>query len=190
MGSMRTFIGLELTPHVCSRAVSLQESLARTGTDVKWTEKESIHLTLLFLGDVDDRDLNDVCKAVKNSVSDHRAFQISVEGVGCFPNKRRPRVVWIGIGEGSEEVIALHDAMEDPLLELGCYRREERKYTPHITLGRVKGNTSTDALAELVTKKEAWHAGEVMIKEVVVFSSEMTKQGPIYSVLSRVPLQK
>ena len=131
-----------------------------------------------------------VCQAVAQACAAQPAFTLSVETVGCFPNPRRPRIVWVGVGEGAEEVVALHDALEPPLLQLGCYRREDRKYTPHITLGRVRGNGETDSLATALVRKADWQAGSIDVKEVLVLSSELTTRGPIYSVLSRVRLQK
>jgi 2'-5' RNA ligase len=97
-------------------------------------------------------------------------------------------VLWAGIGEGSQELCALHDALEPPLLDLGCYRREERRYTPHITIGRVKTERPSDTLAAALTRNAGWKAGETLIREIQVMSSELTPEGPIYTVLSRAKL--
>src|SRR5438874_10756067 len=189
MKRLRTFIGLDLGKTVRDKAVALQESLARAGSEVKWVEPENLHVTLLFLGEVDDRDLHAVCRAVVDRCREHEPFRMSVENVGCFPNLRRPRTIWIGVGEGAQEVVALHDALEETLLELGCYRREARQFTPHVTLGRARHEGGPlDALAALLTKKADWQAGEVSVREVLVMSSELTPQGPVYSVLSRAKL--
>src|SRR5437764_13550010 len=138
MKRLRTFIGIDLGKTVRDKAVALQDSLARAGSDVKWVEPENLHVTLLFLGEVDDRDVPAVCRAVADCCHQHDPFTMSVETVGCFGNPRRPRTVWIGVGEGTQKVVALHDALEETLLELGCYRREDRQFTPHIPLGRVQ----------------------------------------------------
>jgi 2'-5' RNA ligase len=110
-----------------------------------------------------------------------------VETVGCFPNIQRPRILWVGVTDGSAEICALHDSLEPPLLALGCYRREERHFTPHITLGRVKSDRSGTETA--LSKLADWRAGEVRATELHVLSSELTPKGPVYSVLSRVPLK-
>jgi 2'-5' RNA ligase len=190
MARLRTFIAVDLGPAIRARCVALQETLASAGTDVKWVEEENLHVTLLFLGEVDDRDLPALCRAVGETCAGHGGFTLSVEKVGCFPNPRRPRVVWVGVGQGQHELIALHDALEGPLLELGCYRREERQYTPHTTLGRVKGDHPTDRLASALGRHAGWHGGEVPVREVLVLSSELTPQGPVYSVLSRAKLRR
>jgi 2'-5' RNA ligase len=189
MSRLRTFIALDLGKTVRDRCLCLQDTLARSGAEVNWVEEENLHLTLLFLGEVEDRTLPSLCRAVADCCAGHNPFTLSVESVGCFPNPRRPRVVWVGIGAGTEEVCALHDALEPPLLELGCYRREARAYTPHITLGRVKSDPSTDAFALAMTKQAKWLGGETEVREVRVFSSELMKRGPVYTLLSRAKLK-
>jgi 2'-5' RNA ligase len=189
MARLRTFVAIDLSKSVRDRAVVLQESLARSAPDVKWVEPQNLHVTLLFLGEVEDRTLPAVCRAVADVCKTHVPFVLTVEGVGCFPSPRRPRVVWIGLGQGTQEVVALHDELEGPLLDLGCYRREERQYTPHITLGRVRGEASADELAAALAKKAGWQGGEVRMGEVLVLSSELTPDGPVYTVLSRAALK-
>ncbi len=188
MARLRTFIAVDTGKSIRDRCVTLQESLARTGTDVKWVEPENLHVTLLFLGEVEDRDVPGLCRAVAEVCAGRAGFRLSVEGVGCFPNPRRPRTLWVGVGAGSAELISLHDALEPPLLVLGCYRREERQYTPHLTLGRVKGERSSGALASALAQKARWQAGETLVREVRVLSSELTPRGPVYAVLSRAKL--
>jgi 2'-5' RNA ligase len=188
MPGVRTFIALDPGEAIRARMVSLQESLRRTGTEVKWVGPENLHLTLLFLGEVDSRELMGVCRAVEDATRGRRAIEISVEGAGCFPNMRRPHVVWIGVGQGAEEIAALHDALEKPLLELGCYRREERRFTPHITLGRIRSEKPMDALTQALLQKQDYKAGDATVAEVLIMSSELSPHGPTYTVMSRVPL--
>jgi 2'-5' RNA ligase len=189
MARLRTFIAIDLGKTIRDRCLALQETLARGGAEVKWVEEENLHLTLLFLGEVEDRALPALCQVVADCCLLHKPFTLSVETVGCFPNPRRPRVVWVGVGTGRVEVCALHDTLGPPLLALGCYRREERIYTPHITLGRVTKERSTAALALALARQAQWRGGETEVREVRVLSSELTPQGPIYTVLSRAKLR-
>lgn len=185
---LRTFIALDLGQPIRERLTALQEQIARSGATVKWVEADNLHVTLLFLGEVDQRDVIDVCRAVAKVAEGFKPFALRVEKTGAFPNLRRPRIVWVGVGQGSREVCALHDALEKPLLELGCYRREERQYTPHITLGRIRTEKPAPALETALRKQEAWQAGETRIDEVQVMASELTPSGPVYTVLSRAKL--
>ena len=188
MARLRTFVAIDPGKAVRDRLVALQEALARGGAEVKWVEHDNLHVTLLFLGEVNDTDVPAVCGVVAEEAGKLGAFALSVEGAGCFPHARRPRIVWAGLQQGRQEVCVLHDALEPPLLELGCYRREERKYTPHITLGRVRNERASAALAVSLARHTGWMAGETMVREVHVLSSELTPHGPIYTVLSRAKL--
>jgi 2'-5' RNA ligase len=187
MARLRTFIAVDLGKLIRDRVIALQEALARTGAEVKWVEPENLHVTLLFLGEVEDRSVPDVCRLVQSCTAQHSPFPMSVETVGCFPNARRPRVLWVGVGAGVQPLCALHDELEIPLQDLG-YRREERRYTPHITLGRVKSDRPAADLAAALAKKADWKAGETTVHELLVMSSELTPQGPHYTVLSRAKL--
>jgi 2'-5' RNA ligase len=188
MARIRTFIAVDVGDAIRSRLVALQEKLS-TGGDMKWVEPENLHVTLLFLGEVDERDVLDVCRAVSVGCGRVDRFALTVAGVGCFGSPRRPRTIWAGITEGASELVALHDALEEPLLELRCYRRENRPFTPHITLGRVKGERSVD-LSGVLPKFASWSGGDVEVEEVVVMSSVLGPEGPTYAVLSRGRLRK
>jgi 2'-5' RNA ligase len=155
---------------------------------VKWVEPENLHITLLFLGEVAQRETLDICRIAQKAVAAMPAFPISVAGAGCFPNIRRPRTLWVGVGEGQKEVVAVHDAIEQPLLDQGNYRRETRGYTPHVTLGRVRGERENDELTKALTKHKSWSAGEVTVKEVQIMTSNLTSDGPIYTVAGRAKL--
>jgi 2'-5' RNA ligase len=188
MKRVRTFIAIDPGKPIRDRLVSLQESLQRAGADAKWVEPENLHVTLLFLGEVDIITVPEVCTAVAEAVAEHAAFTMTVEHTGCFPHARRPRILWAGVGTGTQEIVAIHDAVERPLLELGCYRREERKYTPHITLGRIRGERHHSDLGPALTRYADWKGGETAVKEIHVMGSELTPQGPVYTILSRAKL--
>jgi 2'-5' RNA ligase len=187
MARIRTFIAVDPGKAIRDRTIALQETLARTGTEVKWVEHANLHVTLLFLGEVNDREVPDVCRIVSECTRAYPSFPMTVATLGCFPNARRPHVLWVGVGEGAQPLCTLHDALEIPLLELG-YRREERRYAPHITLGRVKSDRPTDKLTAALARHAAWIGGDTPVREIQVMSSELTSRGPNYTVLSRAPL--
>lgn len=185
MPRTRTFIAVDIGDDTRASAVELQQSLARTGARVKWVSPDSLHITLLFLGEVDDRALPDVCRAVKKAAANEPPFPLRLSGVGAFPTIRRPKIAWAGITDGLAELRRLHDVLEQPLLDMGCYRREEREYTPHLTLGRVAGEADGARLAPELTKRLAWNGGRTVVDEVLVFSSVLEREGPVYTVLGR-----
>ena len=188
MARIRTFLALDPGKLLRDRVQNLQDELAEQGASVKWVEAANLHLTLLFLGEVEDRDLAAICRATSKVADKIEPFTLTLEGVGCFPNMRRPRVLWVGVGEGNEAVTALHAALEAPLLEMGCYRRESRPYTPHLTLGRVESDESDETLIEALATQANWQGGETTIQEVLIMSSELRRNGPVYTVVGRARL--
>jgi 2'-5' RNA ligase len=190
MARTRTFIAVDPGPAIRDRLTALQEELAGATEGIKWVEEENLHVTLQFIGEVGDRDLVAVCRAVEKTAAAQKQFALKVAGVGGFPNARRPRIVWAGITDGSAELIAVHAALIEPLEAIGCWRREERAYHPHLTLGRTKSDDPSEQLAKLLSKHESWTGGETTIREILVMASELTRQGPTYTVLSRAKLGK
>src|SRR5205823_4298183 len=140
------------------QAEAVQRELAASGANVKWVSPANLHLTLLFLGELDDRDLAQVCRLAAKATAKLEPFRISVAGIGAFPNLRRPKVLWAGINEGSEELIAIFHGIESPLFEAGFYRKEERAFSPHLTLGRAKEEADGFLLAPELPKYRGWTA--------------------------------
>jgi 2'-5' RNA ligase len=188
MARIRTFIGLDVGDGIRQSAAALQNQLAATGAAVNWTAPANFHLTLQFLGDVDDRDLAGVCRAVAAGAAGEPPFRLRVSGLGAFPTPRRPKVLWAGVAEGGDEVRRLFAALELPLTALGVYRKEDRPYTPHLTLGRAKDEAAGHALAPLLTKHRDWDGGRTEVDEVLVYSSELRRDGPDYAVIGRARL--
>jgi 2'-5' RNA ligase len=189
MARIRSFIGVEIDDGVRAAATTLQKELAQTGAQVKWVEPHNLHLTLAFLGDMPDRSLADLFAAVGRVAKPEPPFTMTVAGVGAFPTPRRPKIVWAGVTSGVEELARLHANLEDPLIDLGLYRREDRGYTPHLTLGRVSGEESGAMLSPLLPKLADWSGGATSVAEIVIFGSELRRDGPVYTVLGRCPLK-
>jgi RNA 2',3'-cyclic 3'-phosphodiesterase len=185
MGRTRTFIAVDIAEDTRDSAIALQETLAKTGAEVNWVKPESMHITLLFLGEVDDRELHSICRAVKEIAAREPPFTLRVSGVAAFPNARHPKIVWAGITDGAEILKRLYDDLETKMLDLGGYRKEARGYTPHLTLGRVKADRDGFTLAPELAKRATWDGGRTTVNEVLVFSSELERSGPVYTVLGR-----
>ena len=189
MARTRTFIGVAVDAAIRAAAKSMQQTLARSGAEVKWVEEENLHVTLLFLGEIDDGDLVSACRAASKAAEKEPPFNLRVGGVGAFPTPRRPKVLWGGITDGAEALLRLHAAIAEPLLALGAYRQEERGYTPHLTLGRTKGEEDSNLLALELPKHLSWSAGQTPVEEVLVYRSELRRDGVEYTVLGRSPLK-
>lgn len=185
---LRTFIAVPVDRFTHDRLVGLQKRLAVADVPAKWVEPENLHITLLFLGEVDSREVPAVCSAVEQACRRVKPFAMTLTGAGAFPTPRRPRTLIVHVSEGMAELVALHDAVEKPLLELGCYRREERTYKPHLTVGRVKGQVA-ESVTDAIRPFEGWQGGQSHVDEILVMSSELRPQGPEYTVLCRARLR-
>jgi 2'-5' RNA ligase len=188
MARVRTFIAVDLSDAVKDNLTALQEELGRDAHGVKWTHVENMHLTLLFLGDVDHLEVVEICRVVQSRSRRHKSFTLQAEGLGAFPNNRRPKTLWAGITAGMDELRALHADLEEGLLELGCYRREDREYTPHLTLGRLSHEERSEEWAKVLAKQAHWQGGTTAVDELLVMSSELRRDGPEYSVMGRARL--
>jgi 2'-5' RNA ligase len=181
---IRSFIAVELPKPLRDRIMDLQDRLAGAVEHVKWVEAENIHLTLKFLGEVDEGDIYQVCKAAQRAVAAQPAFAMTVAGCGAFPNATRPRVVWCGVREGAQELIALHSNLEKALRPLGC-PREDRPFTPHITIGRFRRTAANPELEKAIERLGSWAGGAFEVRELLIMASQLSGDGPIYSVMGR-----
>ena len=167
---------------------SLIERLSSTAAKVRWVEPHNLHLTLKFLGDVDLLDIPELSEAVTGAVAELPPFEIEALAAGAFPDLHNPRTVWLGIGRGAEEMVELHGAVERALTTLG-FRREQRRFRPHLTLGRVRGTGLGNLeLSERLGKLADFPGGMSSVEEVVVFSSELGRDGSVYEVLATAAL--
>lgn len=188
MARIRTFIGLDIGESIRSQATALQRKLAQLNAAVNWTAPANYHITLQFLGDVDDRDLADICREVAKVAANEPPFRLCVSGLGAFPTPRRPKILWAGLSEGADELRKLYAALEKPLTDIGVYRKEDRPYTPHVTLGRARDEAAGLALAPMLIKYRDWVGGAKEVDEVLIFNSELRRDGAEYTVIGRGPL--
>lgn len=185
---VRTFVAVEISEGIRSAAAKMIRQLAKCDANVRWVDPEKMHLTLKFLGEVDALEIPDVCRAVEEAVAGVSGFSFDVSGVGAFPKVERPRTIWLGVTSGVEELGQLHKAIENSLHKLG-YPPENRRFSPHLTLGRVKhAGPELAELSEVIVSLADQSAGTVAVDEVTVFSSELTREGPVYQPLSHAPL--
>lgn len=187
MAKVRTFVAVEASVDVRRGAAEVVAELRRVGADVKWAPVEQLHWTLNFLGDVLDRELDDVCRAVTKGVAASEPFELSAWGVGAFPHGDRPRTIWLGSDRGVAEVAALARAIELALKPLG-FKPEARPFQPHLTLGRVRGPHRIQELGQALAPLANYSAGVTTVDEVTIFASELEPTGPVYTPLAHAVL--
>lgn len=190
MTNVRTFIAVELSGFVKKRAEAAIKRLQEVPADVSWVRPQNMHLTLKFLGDVPDHELNDVCRTVTKAVAGLEPFEIAFRGCGAFPNSSRPRTIWLGVEHGQDEIAELHAAINSALKALR-YPQETRRFQPHLTLGRVH-ESSPQKLADLAAQIESMKTVDgdlTVVDQVVVMSSFLDRHGPTYDPIGHCILE-
>jgi len=182
---IRAFLALEIPDEIKDKIMEVEGGVERSNADVKLVERENLHVTMKFLGDVTASTLDkvyDVMKRVKES-----KFEIEVKGTGVFPNLRMVRVLWVGIGAGSDKVTAVFRTLDSGIAELGFHR--ERDFTPHITIGRVRSQRNREELIKAMEKYGSDEFGTAVVDKIIIKRSILMQRGPIYSNLREVELQ-
>lgn len=189
---IRTFIALDINDDVRAAIKSCAADLQRDVPDraVRWVKPESIHLTLKFLGDVYEKTVPDIKAGLEAAAAQVRPFRMNVAELGCFPNERRPRVIWVGVQEGSGALKALFDALEKQMSDLG-FDPERRKFHPHLTLGRVRRSASRSEVhevARVLQSDRIGPLGAVDCSQVHLYQSDLRPSGAVYSRLASAGL--
>ncbi len=185
--SLRTFLALPLDEVIVERLVEVQQSLASAGARVRWVDRKNLHLTIKFLGDVTDEQSPEVCRVVEKVAAQIEPFEFSVARVVSVPPAGAMRMVWVGVDEPTGRLEKLHELLEESYAEMG-FKKENRSFRPHLTLGRVKGRQNVRQLRAAVAEIAESDFGVTSINELIVFSSQLTPDGPVYSPLAKVKL--
>ena len=188
MSKSRIFIAVAISKEMRQYAKQAIGILRPLASNIKWVAPENLHWTLQFLGEVDDNLLHEVCQSVGEAVAEQELFSLSARGIGAFPSVEQPRILWLGADEGRQQLIELQDRIEAAMADLG-FRPERRTFTPHLTLGRLgSGRGAGSELAQRIATMNEFEGGSTTVDEVTIFSSELSREGPTYHVVSRAPL--
>jgi len=175
---IRCFVAIEIGDAVRKELSSLIEELKPFGTGIRWVKPENLHLTLKFLGEVSEERISKIEEVLNKVAAQSEPFTLHVRGTGRFPEKKRPRVIWAGV-EDSGQLFQLQKAIEKALSELG-FKEEDREFTGHITLGRVKEFSDQQRLIPILLRFKEKEFGIINVKEFVLMKSELRPDGARY----------
>jgi len=183
---MRLFVAAPLPVEIKNQLGKLIDDWKKNGDKVGWVKKENLHLTLKFLGETANEQLEPLKSSLTENLRKETTFSFSLSGAGAFPNLNRARVLWVGVTDGKEKLVALAEKVEKATNPLG-FPPEERGFSAHLTLGRVKDSRLSEGL---LTKLRAcaFEAKDIIVSEVVLFQSELAPGGSIYTPLERFEL--
>jgi RNA 2',3'-cyclic 3'-phosphodiesterase len=182
---IRAFLAIRPTDDVTSRLAEVQSELAESGADVRWVSAETMHLTIQFLGEVQESEVPEIERGLRQGLGALPPFDIECRGLGVFPNQKRPRVVWVGLhGPG---IATLAERTEIVLSPLG-FPPQERELTPHITLGRLRSARGWEALSRLLKASADRSFGLSRIDHITLYRSQLRPDGAVYTPLVRFPI--
>ena len=189
--NLRLFVALEPPDLVRRRLAALQGRLkaaaGRHAGDVKWVPTDNVHLTLQFLGAVPEERVEAVKAAVAEAAIEARPLHLELRGAGGFPNPRRARVLWAGVGGDVAPLAALVSDLGRRLGPLG-FPPEERPFSPHLTLGRSRDPRGAPGLAAALAQEGDGPGAPWRASEVILFQSHLSPTGPRYEALARAAL--
>lgn len=183
MQRVRSFVAVELPEDLKGVLLGVEGELDEAGARVRWAAAETLHLTLKFLGDVERTQLVEVARAVEGVAAERSPEEVELAGLGWFPPRGRPRVIWAGVGGGRDWVMEVAQAVERALEPLG-FPPEARRFHPHVTLGRVRSGDGLEALAAAVRAAEGRRFGAFEADRVLTFESELRSEGPLHTVVA------
>lgn len=193
MESVRAFIAIELPGSVKSALSQLQDNLKRSEhTSVKWVDTGSIHLTLKFLGNIATETIPELTKVLSEAARGITPFHLELGEMGVFPNLRAPRVVWVGLRGETATLSVLQENIESALIPLG-FPPENRAFSPHLTLGRVREKASPGerrSLGQAVASSKVASREPFPVDSLSLMRSTLTREGAVYSRLYSVALRE
>jgi len=185
---IRFFLAFELPPAIREKIGAVSIELQKLTLPVRWGKVTNIHLTIIFLGSVDEDKIDDIKEKVNLAVKGFSVFKTRLNDIGVFPNWRKPRVIWIGLGGEIERLSTLREELQTGLKVLG-FKPEKRPFAPHLTIGRFKGLLDRDE--ELKSILDRYHdlSGDLQyLNELVLFKSDLKPDGPVYTKMASWPL--
>ena len=184
---IRSFIAIDFPEETRKALEDIQKKLKQCGAGVRWVKPSSIHLTLKFLGNIHPTQVEDIALAVAQEVRDEPPITLGAAGLGAFPGRRKPRVIWIGMEGEVQRLTRIQARVENALEPLG-FVREKRPFRPHLTIGRVKDHRRLQALIDAMATLDMPPFNSFDADEIILYKSDLRPTGAIYTKLHRMPL--
>ncbi len=185
--TIRTFVAIEIDKEIKDRILEFLNQLKKVDADVKWVASENIHITLKFIGYIDEKILPALNKTINDITSCLRSFSIKIEDVGVFPTLKKPRIIFVCARDKENNLLKLYEELENRLEVLGI-KRESRKYVGHITLGRIKSQKNIPKLIDTLNSRSGHFFGQEKANYISLIQSKLTPSGPVYTRLKNFEL--
>ena len=183
----RTFLAVKIFPEPALINVLEDFYSSLNKEKIKWVEKNNLHITLKFLGDTEEENIPVINEKLLEVASKDNNFHIILQGCGVFKNLRKPKVLWVGLHE-TENLKNLHLDIENSLAETG-FAKEERPFSPHLTIGRIKFLKNYSILRSKLGQYHDKYFQQNHVNEFIFYESILTQAGPIYRIINKFPLK-
>lgn len=182
MVAIRTFIAIDIPPWVKTEITDIQNRFKSLNLNVSWVRPANIHLTLKFLGEIDPQRVPLIKTTMTPAFNPLPKFSLSLEGLGVYPDLKRPKVLWVGLQDSQGALETLREKTEDVLSSLD-FPKEARKFSPHLTLGRIKSFKGTALLKKTLQEAPQIESNPFEVSSVTFYQSQLTPKGSIYTAL-------
>ncbi len=189
---MRAFIAIELPPEIKDYLKKLQDKLKTRGAEVKWVEPPNIHLTLKFLGEINEDQSQEIIKIIKDVSSAKPAFDIALGDLGAFPRITSPRIIWVGIDAGAKETRQIAQELEDQISSRLGMPKDPKGFSAHITIARIKSAFNiTGLIQDLKNMAGIMPEEKLQFKaaKISLIKSTLTPEGPLYETFQEASLK-
>lgn len=183
---VRAFVAVEAPSSVCFRVKELVSKLKKADANVRWEAPENMHVTLKFLGEIELPEAPKICAVVNQVAQQFDSFDVAFSHFGAFPNIESPDVLWVGMKEGAEILRELHKRLDDALYDDLGFSRERRRFSPHLTIGRVQ--QSNENLTRLLHTYRDFAADFLEVEEMTLYATMPDGQGRRYEPLGHARL--
>ncbi len=184
---LRAFLSIDLPASLHPPLTQVQNSLKKSGADVRWVPVGNIHLTLKFFGNILETAVDTISGSTRRVTREVHPFELRISGLGAFPGIKSPRVIWLGLEEPTGALAHLYQGLEEAFHAIG-YPPEDRAFNPHLTLGRVRSNKGREKLSTLLANVAVPEFPAFRVGVLTLFRSTLTPQGSIYTPLQVLPL--
>ena len=185
--NVRIFVAVEITGEIRKKLAEFQDELKKVDADVGWVAPENLHITLKFIGHIDEEKIETVTGIIKDALTHIKPFDLRYAGVGTFPTEKNPRVIFADVIDTGGVLAKIHERLDNQLMAVGV-EHEDRKFEAHLTVGRIKTRRNVRRLIEHLNSYNGFDFGSERVMQVALMKSELSPEGPIYTKLHGVDL--
>ena len=186
---MRTFIAVDLSEEQKEGLYTLQKELKKEFNNVKWVNHSNLHVTLKFIGETEEEDAERFSEIVQKAVRGFAPFEMSLNELGFFPGPHKPRIIWVGVDKGKEELQKIWKEVELAFQEEG-FPLSDKNFKPHVTIGRIRRVQKKVPAQKWINEHSAYDLSPYLVDNITVYRSDLQPQGAVYTPIDRVYLAK